>query len=245
MGDRASSGNPLLRIVILAVFAATGIFVLVVGQAPQAWLEAVQSWRDASRDWIAAHPLTAALGYGLFYLLAVSVALPGALWFTVGAGFFLGMWLAVPVSLVGLTAGAVNTVILLRYVVGETLRSRLRGRVQRFADGFRRNDFTYVILLRVLPLPFFLVNLAAALLGARIGRFVAATLIGAIPSTLVYAGIGAGLGTLVDRGAAPEPADFASPAFIVAVLMVVLIAVTPVIYRWRSRQRLAAPQSRS
>ncbi len=44
-------------------------------------------------------------------------------------------------------------------------------------DGFRaKNAFNYLLVLRLVPVfPFFLVNLAAGLLGVRLGTYVLAT----------------------------------------------------------------------
>ena len=68
-------------------------------------------------------------------------------------------------------------------------------------EGFRKDAFNYLLFLRLVPLfPFFLVNLAPAIFGVRLAPFVAATAIGIVPATFVYALAGAGL----DGAIAPQ-----------------------------------------
>ena len=94
------------------------------------------------------------------------------------------------------------------------------------------------MLLRVLPLPFFLVNLAAALLGHRFMPYFAGTLLGSLPSIILYANLGAGLGELVEAGVRPGLSDLTRPSFLVAVAMVVLMSAVAIGHRlWVHRQR--------
>jgi uncharacterized membrane protein YdjX (TVP38/TMEM64 family) len=69
------------------------------------------------------------------------------------------------------------------------------------ADGFRADAFSY-LLFRLVPFPFWLVNLAPALFGVRLSTFIAATAIGILPATVTFAVFGAGLDSVI---AAQEP----------------------------------------
>ncbi len=221
----------LLGLLVLAIGLA-----VISGLTPQGVLIFIEDNSEALRHWIQAHPWLAALAYALFYTLAVTISLPGALWFTIGAGYLLGAWMAIPVSLIGVTLGASNIFLIARYIAGEGFHARFRGRIARFAEGFRRDDFTYMILLRITPVPFFLVNVAAALLGARLKSYVAGTFIGAIAPTVLYANLGAGLGELVMAGVRPGLADILRPQFLIVLGMALLFAFTPLLHRrWARR----------
>ena len=237
-----------LRSRLLQMFWPKGILLIAVlamlilafanGLTPQGLAHLLQDNRESLTNWVSAHPLIAAVGYALFYMMAVSVSLPGALWFTIGAGYLLGAAVAVPVSLFGVTIGAMNIFLVARYIAGDRFHDRFKGRIARFADGFRRNDFTYMILLRMTPTPFFVINVAAALLGARLKSYVLGTLIGAIAPTILYANLGAGLGELVDAGLSPSWNDLARPSFLVVVAMALLLAVFPFLRkRWQKAGR--------
>ena len=68
----------------------------------------------------------------------------------------------------------------------------------RSPTGFRADAFSYLLFLRLVPVfPFFLVNLAPALVGVKLRTFVAATALGIIPATLAFALFGAGLDSVI------------------------------------------------
>lgn len=228
--------RPILVILLLLAALAS---LFAAGLTPAGLADTLRENRADWSAWIAEHPWLAALAYTLFYVAAVSVSLPGALWFTIGAGFLLGATIGIPVSLVGVTLGATNIFLIARYVAGTEFHARFDGRIGRFAAGFRRDDLSYTILLRMIPVPFFLVNIAAALLGARLRSYMAGTLIGAIPATVLYAHLGAGLGELVDAGVQPGWADLTRPSFLIAAAFALLLASVPVVHRaWRKRAGL-------
>src|SRR5262249_9026652 len=64
--------------------------------------------------------------------------------------------------------------------------------------GSRADAFSYLLFLRVVPIfPFWLVNLVAALVGVGPTGFAAATALGIIPATFVFAFVGAGLDSVI------------------------------------------------
>src|SRR5947209_6160217 len=81
--------------------------------------------------------------------------------------------------------------------VGEHMARRAGPLVGRFAAGFRADAFNYLLFLRLVPVPFWLVNLVPALLGVRLSTFVTATAIGIVPATFIFAFFGAGLDSII------------------------------------------------
>ncbi|WP_417477968.1 TVP38/TMEM64 family protein [Maricaulis sp.] len=244
--DPATVKTPVrLRLVAGVVLLGVMLTALFLGASPQALLGAMDA--DGWESWTNDHLLLVSIIYAVFYMLAVTISLPGALWFTIGAGFLLGSTAAIPASAFGIVFGAANAWLIMRYLAGPELRQRFSARIARFAAGFQRDEFAYIVLLRVLPLPFFLVNLAAALLGHRFLPYVAGTLLGSLPSIILYANLGAGLGELVEAGVRPGLSDLTRPAFLVALAMVVLMVGVAVGHRIRvrCRSREALPQSRA
>jgi uncharacterized membrane protein YdjX (TVP38/TMEM64 family) len=72
-------------------------------------------------------------------------------------------------------------------------------RLSTLAAGFREDAFHYLLFLRLVPLfPFFLVNLAPAIVGVRLSPFLAATALGILPATFAFALAGAGLDSAID-----------------------------------------------
>ena len=115
---------------------------------------------------MAADPLLAALGFVAFYAVATALSLPGALFLTLAGGFLFGTWLGGLLSVVGATSGAVALFLIARSALGAALRDRAAPWLQRLEAGFRRDAFSYLLVLRLVPLfPFWLVNLVPAFLG--------------------------------------------------------------------------------
>jgi uncharacterized membrane protein YdjX (TVP38/TMEM64 family) len=227
--------RPVLAAVLLCFFAA----LLLTGTGPQEMLTWLRDSGGLTRELTGQHIVLAALFYTLAYVALASLALPGALWLTIGAGFLLGPVWAVPVSMIGLTLGAVNTVLLVRFFAGEARRDRLRSRYRRIAAGFERNQLSYVILLRLLPLPYFGVNMAAGLSTARLWAFALGTMVGSLPSIILYAGFGAGIGSLAEMDSLPGPEALLQPAVLVPLVMIVPLAVAPLVMRHRARRAKA------
>jgi uncharacterized membrane protein YdjX (TVP38/TMEM64 family) len=84
--------------------------------------------------------------------------------------------------------------------------------------------------------PFWLVNLAAALAGMRLWSFGAATLLGIIPGTFVFASIGAGVRDVLAAGNRPDLALILSPPVLAPMLALALLSLLPVAWRkWKRR----------
>jgi uncharacterized membrane protein YdjX (TVP38/TMEM64 family) len=85
-------------------------------------------------------------------------------------------------------------------------------------------------------LPFWLVNLVSAVLDVPLGVFTLATLLGIIPGALVYAGVGNGLGAVLDRGEEPDLGLILEPQVILPLLGLAALAMVPVLYRRRQQR---------
>ncbi len=72
--------------------------------------------------------------------------------------------------------------------MSELLAARAGPWLERFRDGFQENAFNYLLFLRLVPIfPFWLVNLAPALLGVSFATYLLATVLGIIPGSFAYA----------------------------------------------------------
>ena len=93
-----------------------------------------------------------------------------------------------------------------RHAFGDFLRRRAGGAVSRFAEGFRSDAFSYLLVMRLTPiLPFFAVNIAPAFVDISLRTYVLATFLGIIPGSLVYAFLGSGIDQAVANVAHDGP----------------------------------------
>ena len=98
--------------------------------------------------------------------------------------------------------------------------------------GFQKNAFSYLMVLRLVPLfPFFLVNLAPAFLGVKLRTFMVATFFGIIPGTFVFASVGNGLGAIFDEGGEPNLGIIFQPEVLGPILALAALSLVPVIYK--------------
>jgi uncharacterized membrane protein YdjX (TVP38/TMEM64 family) len=137
--------------------------------------------------------------------------------------------------------------LIARSAAGEWLTRRAGPLAAKLAAGFRADAFNYLLFLRLVPFPFWLVNLAAAVFGMRLGTFLAATAIGIIPATVAFAVFGAGLDSVIDAHEVQYNACFAAdrkdcsvdfdlsnvltPTLIAALAALGVLALVPVLAR--------------
>ncbi len=109
-------------------------------------------------------------------------------------GFLFGALVGTATTVVSATLGASLLFLAARSSLAATLRARAGPRMERFRAGFAEDAASYLLFLRLAPIfPFWLVNLAPALLGARFKTFFWTTLVGISPGAFAYALAGAGL----------------------------------------------------
>lgn len=208
---------------LAAFFALGGPQYLDAGRA-QELLRGVDGW-------VADNLLLALLAYIVFYALAVSISVPGALWFTIGAGFLFGPWLGTGVAVLGATVGATIIFLAARYAFADWVREKFPGYVKKLQDGFSRDAFTYVVILRLIPaLPFFGINIATALLNVPVRAYFFGTLIGVIPGAYVYATVGDAIARAAAEGV-PSFGALITPEVIGAMAAFAALAILPWAYR--------------
>lgn len=191
------------------------------------------------RDWIAGHPLLAVVGYVAFYALLVAFSLPIASLVTLAGGFLFGPWLGTAWTALGATAGAMAIFLAARAALGDRLAALLHQkagpRLAALEHELRHNGFHYLLFLRLVPaFPFWLVNIAPAFFGIPLRTYIAATAIGILPGTFIFAYLGHGLDTTLAQSGNVDTADLLSPEILIALTLLALLSLLPV---WLKRRR--------
>lgn len=218
------------RLIPLAVLGAGLAAFFALGGQRYLNAEAASALLADLSGFVEANLWLAALAYLVFYALAVSISVPGAVWFTLGAGFLFGPWLGTGVALLGATIGATVLFLAARYAFADWVREKFPGYVRKMQDGFSQDAFTYVMILRLVPIfPFFAINLATALLNVPLRAFVLASLIGMAPGAYVYATVGGKLSSVVEEGV-PSFGALLDLELILALALFAALAVLPAIY---------------
>ncbi len=151
------------------------------------------------RAFIASNLVAALAIYIALYIAVVALSLPGGLVMTLSGGLLFGWKIGAPATVVAATAGAAVLFLIAKSSLGETLAARAGPWLARLRDGFQENALSYMLFLRLVPVfPFFIVNLAPALLGVPFSTYVLGTFFGIIPGTVAFSVAGSGLGSVVE-----------------------------------------------
>jgi uncharacterized membrane protein YdjX (TVP38/TMEM64 family) len=231
--------GPLILLVLVAAA------ILLSGAADYLRLDALRENEAALRGFVADRMILAVIIFIAVYAVATAVSLPGGLVLTLAGGFLFGTWLGGAATVIGATIGAILVFYAVRTSFGESLRRRAEasgGRLKTIIDGVAAGAFGYILTLRLIPImPFWFVNVAAGLAHAPTGAYALATLIGILPATFIYSGIGAGIGELVARGEAPNLQAVLSPGILLPLVGLAVLTLGTTLYR----QRRAAKERQS
>lgn len=223
---------------LLALFGVGAALWLLLDLGRFADFGLLHEHHERLRDLVEAHALPAGLGFLLLYALATAFSLPFGAILTLLGGFLFGTLFATLYVVVGATLGATAIFLAARSALGGALKARAGGSLERMRAGFRENAFSYLLVLRLVPLfPFWLVNLVPAFLGVPLRTYVLGTAIGIIPGSFVYAAAGNGLGAVLAAGEDPDLGLIFEPAVLTPILGLALLALLPVAYRrWKERR---------
>jgi uncharacterized membrane protein YdjX (TVP38/TMEM64 family) len=224
--SEAKSGLSVGKVaVVLAIgIAMAAFFYLDLGQFLS--LQALKDNRDGLLSFTETHAAVAAALFVLVYVAVTGLSLPGAVILTLAGGFLFGfVWGTLFVNL-GATTGATLAFLASRYLLRDWVERKFGKWLGPVQQGFANNAFSYLMTLRLIPLfPFFVVNLVSGLTRMNVGTYVAATAIGIIPGSFVYAYAGRQLGTINSLK------DIASPGVIGAFVLLGLLALVPSLYK--------------
>jgi uncharacterized membrane protein YdjX (TVP38/TMEM64 family) len=221
-------GPALLLVAAVAVLLRSG----VLGRLS---LNGLRESRGELLAFVHAHPLQSLIVYALVYVASVALSLPTALFLTLTGGFLFGTWLAAAVSC---TLGAVIVFVISRLTVGDAVEARAGRRARALAEEIKKDAFFYLLTLRLIPVtPFWLTNVAAALIAIPVSTFASATLIGILPPTLIYAGIGSGLGAVFESGQGVSLHALVTPQMALPLVGLAVLAVLPILYQRRRGRR--------
>lgn len=242
----------LKRLWPLALLLAATALVFAMGWHRYLTLQELVERREALRAAIAGHTPMAILIFMAIYAATVALSLPGAAVLTLAGGFLFGWFWGALASVVAATAGAIVVFLIARSALGEPLAARAGPWLGKLRQGFQEDGFNYLLFLRLVPIfPFWLVNLAPALLGVGLWTYVLATAIGIIPGSFAYSIAGKGLDSLIVAQQAAhqsclakmgsdaedlcpfvlEPGALLTPGIIAGFVALGLVALVPVLIK--------------
>jgi uncharacterized membrane protein YdjX (TVP38/TMEM64 family) len=182
-------------------------------------------------SFVAGAPALASILFMIVYAAAVAISLPGVAILTVIGGYLFGWYHGTVLVLIATTTGASGVFLLTRRALDDQVRERTAPVMQRFAEGFRRNALSYGFALNVVPIfPYALIIVVPAACGVPLHTFLAGMILGLVPGTFLFAGLGDGLGEALARDAALSLNSFFTAEIVLSLSGLAALALLPVIW---------------
>jgi len=181
------------------------------------------------------HKVLAALLFVSLYSVIAGLSLPGAAIASIAGGFLFGLMLGTILNITAATLGATALYLAVQWGVGESFVRRLdalEGRSNKIVSRLRKNEVSVLLSLRLVPVvPFFAVNLLAAISRVGFRNFVLTTSVGILPGAIVFTSIGVGLGSVFDQGAEPDLSVLWSPQLLFPLLGLAALSLVPMFWK--------------
>ena len=177
----------LISVVLLSAVVAFMVFDL--GQ--YLTLAYIKASQEKFSLLYAEHRLMVVLGYGVIYILATSLSLPGAAVLTLAGGALFGLWTGVIIVSFASSIGATLACIVSRFILRDWVQANFGDRLKPVNDGIEKEGAFYLFTLRLIPIfPFWLINLLLGLTKMPLRRFYWVSQVGMLPATIVYVNAG-------------------------------------------------------
>ncbi len=174
-------------------------------------------------------PFQAIFTYMLCYILITLLSLPLATLMSITGGFLFGPYLGTMLAVASATTGASLLFLILKKIGTHLPDTKNKSQLSQIINQLNQNSFYCLLSLRLMPsFPFFLVNLAAALLKIPLHIFFSASFLGMLPASFLYNSIGAAAMTLTKENlqTTMNPLYFAL-LFALAGTVLVYLLLTP------------------
>lgn len=215
------------------------IVAVVLALIAVARLLPVREWIQSLQDWVKGMGAAGMVIYGVIYVLAVVLFVPGIV-LTLGAGFLFGLgWGIVVVSAASTTAAALAFLIA-RYLARDSIEkiARKNPRFAAIDRAIGKEGWKVVALLRLSPLvPFSLSNYLYGLTSVKFVAYVATSWAAMLPATVLYVYLGAA-GRTIGQKTERSPWEWALLGVGLTATAVVTVLLTRIARRELARARL-------
>lgn len=213
-----------LKTLLVAITLALGIIYFTTDAASYLSLASLKENRDHLTGLYAENPVGTSLLFGLIYIGATALSIPGAAVLTLAAGAIFGIFYGTLIASISSTLGATLSFLGARYLFRESAEKKFHERMTSINQGLQNEGAFYLFTLRLIPIfPFFLVNLLMGLTSFPVLKFFLVSQIGMLPGTLVYVNAGTELSKIDSLSGILSPA---------VLLSFSLLGLLPLISKW-------------
>jgi uncharacterized membrane protein YdjX (TVP38/TMEM64 family) len=216
------------------------LFVGTVASGAWRWLtfDQLQAHHAQLQHLVARSPIVSAAAFALIFTAVVAACIPGPGLMATVSGYLFGTIMGGAISLAACVAGSVVVFLACRSAFAESIARRGGPRVRALEEALSKDAFPYLLSLKLIPVvPMFVANVAAGLANVRLVAVIAASAVGSAPICFILAGLGAGLGHLIDRGGSPDRHFLERPELMLPLLGLSLLSIFGIAWRLSARRR--------
>lgn len=225
----------LKRALPLLGLAALGATFIFSGVYKELNLDTLADKHQALSAWAAANPILACGALLVSIAAIISTGLPGGVVLVITGGLILG---TVKGALIAVTGDCIGALVL--YGAARQLfmseGAKPPALVERIRAGYLSSPISLTFFIRLVPVfPYGAASVALAWLGCPLRLFIAASWLGVLPSSLIYAAIGSGFAEAIDRHEPIKLNILAEPRFAIPLVGLALLALLPAAFGFKRR----------
>ena len=166
------------------------------------------------------------LFYSIFLLL-LFFFLPFSAIMLIFSGFSFNLYLSIPLSIITITIGGLSNFLLLKKVNLIVFFNKAKFWLKKISFTFKDNEFQYLLLLRLMPIPFTIQNAITVILNISEKKFFFSTMLGIVPYAVIYSLAGLQLRKIIDKSEHITVSDILNyENFAVVCLLVIFILLS-------------------
>jgi uncharacterized membrane protein YdjX (TVP38/TMEM64 family) len=225
-----NSGTKKALLMCFAIAIVVGV-VWYFGLHKYFSLASLKSNRAYLEEVVKTNYIQAVLIFMAVYVAVISLGMPGVPPLTMIGGFLFGFLPCVVYAVISATIGTTISFLVIRYVLGNVIRGKYAQKLDRFNEKIASHGTaSYLLTLQLMGvIPYFIINVLAALTNVSTITFVWTTFVGSIPMLGIYAFAGGQLYTV------ESVRDIFSPSIIALLVVLVLVALMPLFLRLSRR----------
>ena len=164
--------------------------------------------------------------YSIFLLL-LFFFLPFSAIMLIFSGYSFNLYLSIPLSIIIITIGGLSNFLLLKKINLIVFFNKAKFWLKKISFTFKDNEFQYLLLLRLMPIPFTIQNAITVILNISEKKFFFSTMLGIVPYVVIYSLGGLQLRKIIDKSEHITVSDILNyENFAVVCLLVIFILLS-------------------
>ena len=164
--------------------------------------------------------------YSIFLLL-LFFFLPFSAIMLIFSGYSFNLYLSIPLSIIIITIGGLSNFLLLKKTNLIVFFNKAKFWLKKISFTFKDNEFQYLLLLRLMPIPFIIQNTITVILNISEKKFFFSTMLGVVPYAVIYSLAGLQLRKIIDKSEHITVSDILNyENFAVVCLLVIFILLS-------------------